>query len=173
MTISSAPPLASPAELHIVNEQPVWSDQPDAEDAVQRAVAAAAKQTNASGEVCVVLSVNAAVRELNRTWRKIDKPTNVLSFPLKNTGPDAASAMLGDIVIAYETTAAEAAAQNKRFLHHLSHLTVHGFLHLLGYDHEEDVEAEQMERLEREILLTLGVDDPYLTADSGPDRRYV
>jgi probable rRNA maturation factor len=165
MTISSAPPLALPTELHIVNEQPVWSNQPDAEDAVRRAVAAAANRTNATGEVCVVLSVDAAVRELNRTWRKIDKPTNVLSFPFKNTGPDVASAMLGDIVIAYETTAAEAAAQNKPFLHHLSHLTVHGFLHLLGYDHENDVQAENMERLEREILLTLGVSDPYLAAD--------
>ena len=165
MTISSAPP-ALPAQLHIVNEQPVWSDQPDAEDTVRRAVAAAANRTNATGEVCVVLTDDAAVRELNRTWRKIDKPTNVLSFPCNNIIPDRASVMLGDVVIAYETTAAEAAAQNKPFLHHLNHLTVHGFLHLLGYDHENDVQAENMERLEREILLTLGVSDPYLAANS-------
>jgi probable rRNA maturation factor len=164
MTISSVP-RALPADLHIVNNQPVWSDQPEAEDAVRCAIAAAASRTNTTGEVCVVLTDDAAVRELNRTWRKIDKPTNVLSFPSRNIGSDAASAVLGDIVIAYETTAAEAAAQNKPFLHHLNHLTVHGFLHLLGYDHEEDVQAEEMERLEREILLTLGVDDPYLTAD--------
>jgi probable rRNA maturation factor len=164
MTISSVP-RTLPADLHIVNEKPVWSDQPEAEDAVRRAIAAAADRTNATGEVCVVLTDDAAVRELNRNWRKIDKPTNVLSFPSRNIGSDAASAVLGDIVIAYETTAAEAAAQNKPFLHHLNHLTVHGFLHLLGYDHEEDVQAEEMERLEREILLTLGVDDPYLAAD--------
>ena len=164
MTISSAPP-ALPAQLHIVNEQPVWSDQPDAEDTVRRAVAAAANRTNATGEVCVVLTDDSAIRELNRTWRKIDKPTNVLSFPCNNISPDPASAMLGDVVIAYETTAAEAAAQHKPFLHHLKHLTVHGFLHLLGYDHESDIQAENMERLEREILLTLGVNDPYLVVD--------
>jgi probable rRNA maturation factor len=75
--------------------------------------------------------------------------------------------MLGDIVIAYETLAGEALAEGKPFLHHLAHLTVHGFLHLLGYDHEDDGQAEEMERLEREILATLGVKNPYLATDIG------
>ena len=79
----------------------------------------------------------------------------------------ASRSLLGDIVIAYETTAREAETEHKPFEHHLSHLTVHGFLHLLGYDHESDDEAETMERLEREILARLDIADPYATRDEG------
>lgn len=157
----------TPPALDIIIEAPAWSDQRGAEATVRRAIAAACSQVEAAGEICVVLTDDAAVRELNRTWRHIDRPTNVLSFPSTTPPGNAPSAMLGDIVIAYETLAGEALAEGKPFLHHLAHLTVHGFLHLLGYDHEDDGQAEEMERLEREILATLGVKNPYLATDIG------
>lgn len=140
--------------------------EPAAETAVREAIAtAAAALPAASGEVSVVLTDDARIRKLNRDWRKVDKPTNVLSFPaLARPGPGGAPAgLIGDIVIAYETTAREAAAEGKTFAHHLAHLAVHGFLHLLGYDHETDSEAEEMERLETRILARLDVPDPYRT----------
>ena len=99
-----------------------------------------------------------AYSTLNSNWRGIDKPTNVLSFPaLQPTGDsradDDAPRMLGDIAIAYETTRREADDEQKPFDHHLSHLAIHGFLHLIGYDHEKDEDAETMEALETEILM--------------------
>jgi probable rRNA maturation factor len=114
------------------------------------------------GELAVVLADDSAVHALNRTWRCKDAPTNVLSFPVEG-GParHGARRLLGDIVIAYETTAREARAQGKPFANHLAHLAVHGFLHLAGYDHVEDDEAETMERLEGIILAALAVPNPY------------
>ncbi|HMM14048.1 MAG TPA: rRNA maturation RNase YbeY [Parvibaculum sp.] len=122
-------------------------------------------------ELCIVLADDAFVRNLNRTYRGIDKPTNVLSFPM-SAMPVAAGGepmwagegqmlLLGDVVLAQETIAREAAEQAKSFGDHLSHLVVHGILHLLGHDHEEDAEAEEMEALERDILEDLGIADPY------------
>ena len=112
-----------------------------------------------------MLTDDKGIRTLNSNWRGIDKPTNVLSFPaLQPTGsasPDDAPRMLGDIAIAYETTRWEADDEQKPFDHHLSHLAVHGFLHLIGYEHEKDDDAEAMEGLEREILARLGIPDPY------------
>ena len=116
-------------------------------------------------ELAIMLTDDGGIRTLNRNWRGIDKATNVLSFPALqptgDTGPDDAPRMLGDIAIAYETTRREADEEHKLFDHHLSHLAVHGFLHLIGYDHENDAEAEAMEGLEREILAQLGIPDPY------------
>jgi probable rRNA maturation factor len=112
-----------------------------------------------------MLTDDAGIRTLNANWRGIDKPTNVLSFPaLQPTGPSLPGdppRMLGDIAIAYETTRREADDEGKAFDHHLSHLAIHGFLHLIGYDHETDEEAGEMESLEREILARLGIPDPY------------
>ena len=109
--------------------------------------------------------LTSALSDIRCNWRGIDKPTNVLSFPaLAPTGagtPDDAPRMLGDIAIAYETTRKEADDEQTPFDHHLSHLAVHGFLHLLGYDHEKDEDAEAMESLEREVLAQLGIPDPY------------
>ena len=120
-----------------------------------------------------MLTDDAGIRTLNSNWRGIDKPTNVLSFPaLQPTGaagPDDAPRMLGDIAIAYETTRQEADDEQKPFDHHLSHLAVHGFLHLIGYDHENDDDAEAMEALEREILAQLGIPDPYADREAGAD----
>ncbi|MGJ4888266.1 rRNA maturation RNase YbeY [Bradyrhizobium sp. HKCCYLRH3099] len=145
-----------------------WQDQPDAEDVIQRAILAAAEMVEADvgdAEIAVMLTDDAGIRTLNSNWRGVDKPTNVLSFPaLQPTGPrsdDDAPRMLGDIAIAYETMRREADDEQKPFAHHLSHLTVHGFLHLIGYDHETDHEAEEMEALETEILAHLGIPDPY------------
>lgn len=122
-----------------------------------RAAAPACAQT--SGEVAVLLTDDAAVRQMNAAFRGLDKPTNVLSFP---AAPSAqAAGALGDIAIAFETTEAEARAEDKPFAHHLSHLAVHGLLHLAGHDHEDEAEAEAMEDLERSILARLGIPDPY------------
>lgn len=145
-----------------------WHTEPEAEAVIHRAVAAAAEIADADvgeAELAVMLTDDAGIRTLNSNWRGIDKATNVLSFPaLQPTGtggPDDAPRMLGDIAIAYETTRKEADDEQKPFDHHLSHLAVHGFLHLIGYDHEKDADAEAMEALEREILAQLGIPDPY------------
>jgi probable rRNA maturation factor len=154
-----------------------WRAEPDAEAVIHRAIAAAAETVHAESgeagfgeaELAVMLTDDAGIRTLNSNWRGIDKPTNVLSFPaLQPTGaggPDEAPRMLGDIAIAYETTRKEADDEQKPFDHHLSHLAIHGFLHLMGYDHETDDDAEAMEGLEQEILAQLGIPDPYTDRD--------
>ena len=115
----------------------------------------------------MLLCDDEAIAGLNARWRGHDRPTNVLSFPAPQRAPAAAClgpvrpALLGDIAIAYETVAREAAEQGKPLADHLAHLAIHGFLHLLGYDHHRDGEAERMERLERDILAGIGVADPY------------
>ena len=145
-----------------------WQAEPEAEAVIDRAIAAAAEFVAADvgeSELAVMLTDDEGIRTLNRNWRGLDKPTNVLSFPaLPPQGarkPGDAPRMLGDIAIAYETTRREADDEQKPFEHHLSHLAVHGFLHLIGHDHEQDREAETMESLEREILSQLGIPDPY------------
>jgi probable rRNA maturation factor len=145
-----------------------WHAEPDADAVIQRAIAAAAKAVDADigeAELAVMLTDDFGIRTLNNNWRGIDKPTNVLSFPaLRPEGarkPGDAPPMLGDIAIAYETMRREADEEQKPFEHHLSHLAVHGFLHLVGYDHANDVDAEKMEALETEILAQLGIPDPY------------
>jgi len=105
-------------------------------------------------ELSVVLADDGFVQNLNRDYRDKDKPTNVLSFPQD-------SPMLGDVVLAYETVKREAEEQDKAFEDHAAHLLVHGVLHLLGYDHENDEDAEEMEALEVEILNGLGIANPY------------
>jgi probable rRNA maturation factor len=120
-------------------------------------------------EVSIDLSDDAAIQALNRDYRRKDMPTNVLSFPgfddpaelEDGLGPDGPPLLLGDVILAYQTVAREAAEQGKPLLDHVRHLVVHGVLHLMGHDHEEDAEAEEMEALERRVLLGLGVPDPY------------
>jgi probable rRNA maturation factor len=168
-------PLALPIpDVLLVAE--CWTTQPDAEPVILRAIAAAAEiaePDHGEAELAVMLTDDAGIRTLNNNWRGIDKPTNVLSFPaLPPTGPvgpDDPPRMLGDIAIAYETTRREADDEQKPFEHHLSHLAVHGYLHLLGYDHENDADAETMESLETEILAQLGIPDPYADRDPKAD----
>ena len=160
--LSSALPLT---EVLVVAD--CWQTEPDAEAVIHRAIDAAAEIADADvgeAEIAVMLTDDAGIRTLNNNWRGMDKPTNVLSFPALQptaSAPPDAPRMLGDIAIAYETTRREADDEQKPFDHHLSHLAVHGFLHLIGYDHEKDEEAEAMEDLERDILAQLGIPDPY------------
>lgn len=123
-------------------------------------------------EVSLVLADDAMVRDLNRDWRGKDKPTNVLSFPAEDDFPmPKAPRLLGDIVLAQETVAREALEQCKSFDHHLSHLVLHGLLHLLGYDHMEEREAEEMEALEIELLAAMDIPDPYGDDHTPPDEE--
>jgi probable rRNA maturation factor len=119
-------------------------------------------------EISLVLADDAMVRDLNGRYRGQDKPTNVLSFATLDDEDDISPAdgplMLGDVIVAFETTAREAASEGKSLAAHLSHLVVHGVLHLLGYDHQDDAEAEEMEAAERSILAGLGIADPYAAA---------
>jgi probable rRNA maturation factor len=137
-----------------------WRQSGDAAALARAAVIeAAAALSTARAELAIVLTDDSAMRALNRIWRGVDKATNVLSFPTKRAaeGPP----LLGDIVLAYDTIAREARRQRKPFAHHVAHLAVHGFLHLLGYDHEQHADAEAMEQAERDILRRLAIPDPY------------
>ena len=115
--------------------------------------------------VTVLLTDDASIQSLNARFRGKDQPTNVLSFP----APETAAPHLGDIALACGVCAREAEVQGKSLQHHLMHLTAHGVLHLLGYDHETDAEAEEMEGMERAILATLGVPDPYAEPGAQPE----
>ena len=133
---------------------------PEAAAVAERAARAALGTVE--GDVVVLLAADEAVRDLNQRFRDKDRPTNVLSFP----AAESAFPHLGDVVLGYAYCAAEAKTQGKTLSDHLSHLVVHGVLHLLGRDHEDDAEAEEMEAEEREILAELGVADPY-AAENG------
>lgn len=152
---------AAAPSVDIQIASPGWDAEPAAEQIVREAIAAAATAADAGdGEVSVVLTDDATIRILNRDWRKIDKPTNVLSFPAPDNA--AGEKMFGDIVIAYETLVRECDEEDRIFLHHLAHLTVHGFLHLIGYDHQTDSEADAMEALESKVMIAMKRPDPYL-----------
>jgi probable rRNA maturation factor len=174
---------AEPVQLEVIVRSALWKKRRTAKSVVKKAVLAAAKAAStAPAELAIVLSNDSTIRALNRDWRGKNAPTNVLSFPaapdrpVRTAGPRrrsgksrAPSPYIGDIVIAYQTTAREAVAEGKPFDHHLAHLAVHGFLHLLGYDHENDRDAEKMESLERRILGRLAVPDPYAPNPYAPN----
>ena len=166
-----APDAQTSRVLDVIVESSLWAAQPDSEAIVRRAIAAAAsvadEGSSREGDLAIVLTNDSAIRVLNRNWRGLDKPTNVLSFPAAG-GPDDGAPHLGDIVIAYEITAREAATEGKTLADHLAHLAVHGSLHLLGHDHETDGEADRMERLESAILARLGVPDPHAIRETEP-----
>ncbi len=181
-------PAMNPVGIAITVEDPSWTAAlPEAEALVERmalaALAAALSDPNGCDlgdgpvEISVVLADDDTVRGLNRDWRGKDKPTNVLSFATLDDedAPVVAGAplLLGDIILAFGVCRDEAEAMGKPLAEHFSHLVVHGVLHLLGYDHEEDeAEAEEMEGLETAILARFGIADPYGPADNevaGPD----
>ena len=149
-------------------EDEAWSAAlPDAETLARGAALAALDAEGAAHEgVTILLTDDESVRELNARFREKDAPTNVLSFP----APHNPERFLGDIALAYGVCAREAAEQGKPLSHHLQHLTVHGVLHLLGYDHIGDDEAEAMEGLERVVLAGLGVPDPYAAGEGEHER---
>ena len=130
--------------------------------AVEAAIRAGGLGFGANAELSLLFTDDAEMRRINHEWRGVDKPTNVLSFPGGEVAPgQPAGPVIGDIVFAYETIAREAELEGKPFEHHLSHMVVHGFFHLFGYDHIDEGEARAMENLERRALAILGVDDPY------------
>lgn len=156
-----------------------WLDAcADLEARARAAVAATLRHLDIAHplEVSLLFTDDAEQRGLNRDWRKQDKPTNVLSFPnMDEESWQAAPGrlqLLGDVVLARETVTREAAEQGKSLADHAVHLVVHGTLHLLGYDHEEAAEAEDMEELERAILAELGIADPYADAASLAEARH-
>lgn len=154
--------------VDIAVEADGWQAVPALEALVRRALATALAEAGPAddAEVSLLLCDDTAIRRLNAQWRGRDTPTNVLSFPAAGAAPlPGAPAMLGDIAVAWATTRREAEREGKTLEAHLTHLLVHGLLHLLGHDHETDQEAEAMERLERRILARLGVDDPYAGSD--------
>jgi probable rRNA maturation factor len=121
-------------------------------------------------ELAIVLTNDSAIRLLNRDWRGNDAATNVLSFPTQGAGGEPPH--IGDIVLAYETVARGARDEGKPFAHHVAHLTVHGFLHLRGYDHQRSKDADEMEKLERKILRRLAIPDPYPLPARKAKRRH-
>ena len=167
-------PLAVPGmEIEVAIPCAAWLDAcADAETvagaaarlALARAMAGSPLLTDWRLVVDIRLTDDREQRHLNHTYCGKDRPTNVLSFPLADLaepGPPRSPVLLGDVVLAFETVRREASEQDKPFVDHLRHLVVHGVLHLLGFDHESEPEAEAMERCEIEILAGLGVPDPY------------
>jgi probable rRNA maturation factor len=158
--------------IEVNAESTEWTTAvPGAERVCERAAAAAfgtVRPNTKGAEASVILANDARIRQLNNAYRGRDEATDVLSFPIMGEGGTVVSStpdqpmLLGDIVIAFETSAAGAAAWDKPLSDHLSHLVVHGMLHLCGYDHLAEAEAKEMEQLETRILAGLGVSDPYL-----------
>lgn len=154
-------------KTEIMVASPLWAEG-EAEETIRRAIAAAeALFEPVDAELSVLLCDDAEIRRLNARWRGKDAATNVLSFPAASR--HASRLHLGDIAIAHETVQREAEEEGKSLADHLAHMTVHGYLHLLGFDHESDNDAEEMEGLEREILAGLGIADPY-AIDPQPER---
>jgi probable rRNA maturation factor len=158
-------PSSSRVSVEISVTSALWASLGNLAEPAEAAIAESIRQTqarvelthNLGAELSILLCDDAFIRSLNRQWRGCDAPTNVLSFP----APAGAAGSLGDIAVAYETTLREAQAEGKRLKDHVIHLLVHGFLHLLGYDHQNDAEAAKMERLEGAILAALGIANPY------------
>jgi probable rRNA maturation factor len=148
-------------------EDPRWrTTVPDIAALLERAIGVALEDLPSARpiEVGVRLVDDGAIQGLNREWRGRDKPTNVLSFPMGDPAPVADPEfpwLLGDIVMSFDTVAAECARDHKALDRHAAHLAIHAALHLIGHDHEDDAEAEAMEALEARLLARLGIADPY------------
>ena len=143
---------------------PLWRGALPARTLARQAIAASVAECGVAlrpgAELCVHLADDARVRELNARWRGVDEATNVLAFPAVEPGQASQARLLGDIILAFETTAREAAEEGKPLADHYRRLVAHGFLHLVGFDHDNDVEARRMEALETRILARIGVADP-------------
>ncbi|WP_420406441.1 rRNA maturation RNase YbeY [Nisaea sp.] len=149
-------------EIAVAVPNPAWTKAlPDAERICITSAAATIGGPSRPTELSIVLSSDSEVRALNRDYREKDSPTNVLSFPSGLVSGVGETDMLGDVILAFETVSMEATRDGKPLDSHLRHLVVHGVLHLLGYDHETEEEAVEMERREVEILAAFGLPDPY------------
>jgi probable rRNA maturation factor len=162
--------------IDVAEESDAWQALDDAAAICRRAALAAldaAVPALADIELSIVLGDDALLRQLNHRWRDKDAPTNVLSFPAQDFTAAVAAPRpgeplpLGDVVLAHETIAREAAEQGKTIADHLAHLVVHGVLHLIGFDHAAVAEAERMEALECTVLSGIGIADPYREIDNG------
>ena len=154
-------------EIDVLVADARWSALDDPEILARRAVEAAfavAEEAPSEAEISILLTEDAAIRDLNRDWRGKDQPTNVLSFPASAPMSASGPRHFGDIVLAYDTILREADEEGKALRDHVLHLIVHGTLHLLGHDHEETAEAEVMEALEVQALARLYIGNPYRDA---------
>jgi len=152
--------------IDITTEFEDWSTSPDITDMIKTAAHAAVfgceEDLKSRAELSILLTSDEAIQQLNSDYRGQDKPTNVLSFSGElDTAAKGRSLLLGDVVLSYQTILSEAQSQGKSFEAHVSHLIVHGVLHLLGYDHENEETAHDMELVEIEILKGIGIDNPY------------
>jgi probable rRNA maturation factor len=161
------PPQAATLAIEVVRHGGAWDGGAVSDAVIELAAHAAFSQATPKAplayEIAILLTDDAEMVELNRNWRGKDAPTNVLSFPAGESG--GADGTLGDIVLAYQTTQSEAEEAGITLSDHAGHLVVHGVLHLLGFDHLDDEEAEKMEDLERKALASLGIADPYAQGD--------
>jgi probable rRNA maturation factor len=164
---TAAEPEPAPLGLHLSQQDSDWSGIVGLEPAIRSAAAALARHPGGRGarhrEASIVLGSDDLLRRLNASYRGKDAATNVLSFPFRPraTADREGERYLGDVVLAAETVAREAAERRLAPIEHVQHLVVHGLLHLLGYDHVTEPDAAEMERLETEILTGLGLKDPY------------
>jgi probable rRNA maturation factor len=151
--------------VDVIESSRRWRASPGIGKLIRRAIKAGLQASGAQvligAEVSVLLADDLEISALNGRWRGLAKPTNVLSFPAATPDRIAASPLLGDIAMAFETVEREAVEEGKIFADHVAHLTIHGFLHLLGFDHQNASEAERMEALETSALASLGIADPY------------
>jgi probable rRNA maturation factor len=152
-------------DIAIDHASSLWTALPEAEELAERAIRASAVDCGVpllnGAEVSLQLVDDAQIRALNAQWRGFDKATNVLSFPAAPLEKVATSPLLGDIVLAFETIQREADDMRISLSDHFVHLVVHGFLHLVGFDHQESAEADRMEKLETQILAGMAIADPY------------
>jgi len=160
--------------VEFVAASPRWRAALPARSLARETIAVAARESGVAlapgAELCIHLADDEHVRALNARWRGLDKPTNVLSFPAVAASEITKARLIGDIVLAFETVAREAADDGKPLADHYRHLVAHGFLHLIGFDHDNEADAERMEAMETRILAQLGVADPY-RADEAADAR--
>jgi len=152
-------------KVEVIESSRRWRASPGIGKLVRRAVKVGLQASGASilegAEVSVLLADDHEISALNERWRGIAKPTNVLSFPAAAPDRIDAAPLLGDIALAFETAEREAVEEGKTFPDHVAHLVIHGFLHLLGFDHQDAGEADRMEALEAKALAKLGIADPY------------
>ncbi len=161
--------MSNLVSLDLQSEDDGWLAVENIESLCERAVFQASMEAQPKpmqgAELSILLTNNTKIRVLNKQWRGIDKPTNVLSFPAVLPEKIAKSPILGDIALAFETIELEAQTDQKSMNNHITHLVIHGFLHILGYDHETEKDAALMEALEISILEKLNIANPYIDCD--------
>lgn len=156
--------------VDVIVEDKRWAEVCDSEALAQAAVEAVLSniKTSWSGEleISFLFCDDEKIRGLNATWNKKDSATNVLSFPASPEGNKGPVTLLGDVIIAFDTISSEAQVQRKTIPSHTAHMLVHGVLHLFGFDHLNDEDADEMETLETRILHVMGIDDPWASQDN-------